>query len=173
MGARNLLAAFDIDPTLKSQLCGAALFQPAIAVQIAKDFNEDSELSDLLDEFFEVIGGKRESLVSMANPEAFARWPKDLPTVVVASNHPSGPGLFARLSNVGNYLKDRYGVPTDGTVSLASQTSIPGAALVVLNKVDHDDAVTTLFDTADYFAKLVEAGKPAVQLQKWPSVLLR
>ena len=154
---RDMLEAFARHPELKTMVSGAIMMQPALAAPIAKDL---SAFPALLEPILRIVGGNQGAFDGMAaGYETLPAWPRDVPTVLMASSTESKWAALRAGDEA--YYKKVYNAASDGAVTLQDQASLDGAYLVLLpGLADHAQAGLTFTDGCEHFAKQIEAGAP-------------
>jgi len=143
-GGVDATAALSLYPELKGRVRTVVAMQaPYGGTPIASDMRNCPELKPLLKS---VIGGlMRGDVKSLLDLSYEARrdflgkhpYPSDVPTVSLATSRDSRKSI---VDLTARYLRDRYGIASDGLVPQAD-AEIPGSRVVRLNDMDHAESV--------------------------------
>ena len=140
-GAVESLSTLALYPELRKHVRAVVAIQaPYGGSPIAHDLTDSPELRRVLDIafplFFYGVSRSVEDLRYPARMEFVRRHPyyaRELPTVALATSRYSRRSL---LWPVAHYLRQRYGLPSDGLVAQVD-AEIPGSRLVRLDDMDH------------------------------------
>lgn len=156
---RDMLEAFRRHPDLRNIVSGAVMMQPALTAPIAQDLGR-RVMENLLNPVLALVGGDRRAFNGLSEKlEELPPWPKDVPTVTMASSTESPKALLQMLS--GPYYEKVYNVASDGAVAYQDQVALDGSYLVSLPGVaDHAHAGLTFTDACEHFAVQIDAGAP-------------
>jgi hypothetical protein len=143
-GGVDITAALALYPELKPHVRAVVAMQaPYGGTPIASDLNTSPELEPLVKNVIgAVMKGDVRALTDLsyeARRAFIARhpYPADVPTVSLATSRDSRKSL---VDATGAYLRERYGVKSDGLVA-PDDAEIPGSRVVKLTNMDHAESV--------------------------------
>ncbi|MBL8914677.1 MAG: lipase [Archangium sp.] len=143
-GGVDITAAIAMYPELKPHVRAVVAMQaPYGGTPIASDIKTCPELAPLVKSVIgAVMKGDMRALTDLSyeTRKAFIAkypYPSDVPTVSLATSRESKKSL---VDATGAYLRDRYGVKSDGLVA-PEDAAIPGSRVVKVTNMDHAESV--------------------------------
>ena len=145
MGGLDAAAALALYPSLKNDVRAMATIQsPYGGSPVAQDTVTNPSLKTVTGAAMDLLGGSAKAFTDLtydARREFLSKhpMPAGIPTVCMASSRCSP---FSAMFSTQEYLKQRYGLASDGMVSPAD-AFIPGSQTVTLDGLDHLETTGT------------------------------